>query len=147
MTEPSVYPYDIHHEDGWWIVAVPQLGLTTQARHLRDTDRMAKSIISLHLDISPDHVDVRRSNIVGLPQRVADAVEEANAARGRLSDAQETSGEATRRAAREMVRAGVPLRDAGYLLGLSHQRIAQLVAPGDARVERRGKKPTPARHQ
>ena len=64
---------------------------------------------------------------VGLPGSVAKDVRRAIEERGRLAAAQAASLSATKRAAAELVEIGVPLRDAGYLLGISHQRVAQLI--------------------
>jgi hypothetical protein len=94
---------------------------------------MAKSIIALHLDVDPASFDVSRSNIVGLPGTVAEDVQRAIEERGRLAVAQAASVSATTRAAAELVEIGVPLRDAGYLLGISHQRVAQLIDASRAR--------------
>jgi hypothetical protein len=88
---------------------------------------MAKSIIALHLDTDPTSFEVRRSNIIGLPGTVAEDVQRAIEERGRLVAAQAASVSATTKAAAELVEIGVPLRDAGYLLGISHQRVAQLL--------------------
>lgn len=127
MNERGTYWYEVRQEDGWWIVTVPDLGLTTQAKHLRDTDRMARSIISLHLDVPADSIEVLRSNLVGLPQPVADKVHRAVDARAMVAKVQSEANDATVDAARALVGAGVPLRDAGYLLGISHQRVAQIL--------------------
>ena len=43
------------------------------------------------------------------------------------------ASEATRRLARDLLARGLTLRETGQVLGLSHQRVAQLVATG--RVE------------
>ena len=123
----DVYEYEIHQEGRSWVVRISDLGLTTQARNLRETDRMAKSIIALHLDTAPTSFEVRRSNIIGLPGTVAEDVQRAIEERGRLVAAQAASVSATTKAAAELVEIGVPLRDAGYLLGISHQRVAQLL--------------------
>ncbi len=123
----DVYKYEIHQEGRSWVVRIPSLGLTTQARSLRETDRMAKSIIALHLDAEPTSFEVYRSNIIGLPGSVAADLNRAIEERGRLADAQAASARSTAKAAVELVEIGLPLRDAGYLLGISHQRVAQLL--------------------
>lgn len=123
----DVYEYEIHQEGRSWVVRIPSLGLTTQARNLRETDRMAKSIIALHLERDPTSFEVYRSNIIGLPGTVAQDLQRAIEERGRLAAAQAASVSATTKAATELVEIGVPLRDAGYLLGISHQRVAQLI--------------------
>jgi hypothetical protein len=88
---------------------------------------MAKSIIALHLESDPTTFEVYRSKIIGLPGTVAEDVQRAIEERGRLAAAQAASVSATTKAATELVEIGVPLRDAGYLLGISHQRVAQLI--------------------
>ncbi len=127
MSKVKLYEYDITQEDGLWVIHVPELDLVTQAEHLRDTDRMATSIIALHLNVSATTVLVRRSNIIGLPKGAAEAVSEAVEARGRWNAAQEVATEATLKAVHRLRDSGISLRDTGYLLGLSHQRVAQLL--------------------
>jgi hypothetical protein len=138
----DIYVYEIHQEGRSWVVRVPSLGLTTQARNLRETDRMARSIIALHLDADQGSFEVRRSNIIGLPGTVAKDVQRAIEERGRLASAQAASVSATTRAAAELVQIGIPLRDAGYLLGISHQRVAQLLETAPD-VDREGRAANP----
>ena len=128
MNTVSIYDYSIAQEDGLWVIHIPDLGLVTQAEHLRDTDRMATSIISLHLNVAPDSIVVKRSNIIGLPRGAAAAVSKAVEARGRWNLAQESATEETLKAVHRLRDCGVSLRDTGYLLGISHQRVAQLLA-------------------
>ena len=61
MSDQHVYEYEVSQEDGGWLVHVPELGLTAQARHLRETLGKARSIISLHLAVDPAEVFVWRS--------------------------------------------------------------------------------------
>jgi hypothetical protein len=88
---------------------------------------MATSIISLHLNVRPENVVVKRSNTIGLPKGVAEAVDAAVEARGRWNAAQNEAGVETLKAIHRLRENGVSLRDTGYLLGLSHQRVAQLL--------------------
>ena len=127
MSKVKLYEYDITQEDGLWVINIPELNLVTQAEHLRDTDRMAASIISLHLNVSPKTILVRRSNIIGLRKGAAEAVSEAVEARGRWNAAQDVATEVTLKAVHRLRECGISLRDTGYLLGLSHQRVAQLL--------------------
>lgn len=127
MNEVKIYDYDITQENELWLIRIPELSLATQAEHLRDTDRMAKSIVSLHLNVSPESVMVKRSNVIGMQQGVAEAVKAAVEARGRWNEAQDIAVAETLRAVHQLRESGVSLRDTGYLLGLSHQRVAQLL--------------------
>lgn len=127
MNERKTYCYEVAKEGEWWIVRVPELRLTTQAKHLRDTDRMARSVISLHLEVDPESFDVHRSDLVGLPGPVAEKVARAVDTRAHVAEVQADAGRATAEAVEALVGTGVPLRDAGYLLGISHQRVAQIL--------------------
>jgi predicted RNase H-like HicB family nuclease len=127
VSKVKIYEYSITQEDGLWVIHIPEPGLVTQAEHLRDTDRMATSIISLHLKVASDTIVVRRSNIIGLPKGAAEAISEAVEARGRWNAAQEVATEVTLKAVHQLRDCGISLRDTGYLLGLSHQRVAQLL--------------------
>lgn len=135
MSKIKIYDYDITQEDGLWIIHIPELGLVTQAEHLRDTDRMATSIIALHLNVSPKTILVSRSSIIGLPKGAAEAVADAVEARGRWNAAQETASEVTSKAVHRLRDCGISLRDTGYLLGLSHQRVAQLLDEANTKVK------------
>jgi hypothetical protein len=65
-----------------------------------------------------------------IPEPMREIVEEATAARSTAARAQETAARLTRQAARQLVEEGLTVRDAGVLLGVSHQRIAQLLQAG-----------------
>jgi len=88
---------------------------------------MARSIISLHLSVSPESVVVKRSNVIGMQHGVAEAVKAAVDARGRWNEAQDIAAAETLRAVHQLRDSRVSLRHTGYLLGLSHQRVAQLL--------------------
>src|ERR1017187_3144982 len=113
MSKVKVYEYNITQEDGLWVIHIPELELVTQAEHLRDTDRMATSIISLHLKVGSASILVRRSNIFGLPKGAAEAISKAVEARGRWNAAQEVATEVTLKAVHRLRDCGVSLRDTG----------------------------------
>jgi predicted RNase H-like HicB family nuclease len=65
---------------------------------------------------------------VHLPEDVRAEVDAARSARKRAVDEQARALDTTRRAARDLVDGlGLTVRDAGDLLGLSHQRVQQLL--------------------
>lgn len=132
MSARKLYRYEVRREDRWWLITIPELGLMTQARQLRDTDRMARSIIALHLDVDPDSFDVIREQAIGMPARTAALVTEAAEGRLRQERLAEDVAAASRKAALALIEDGVSLRDAGYLIGLSHQRVAQIAAEAAA---------------
>jgi predicted RNase H-like HicB family nuclease len=113
----------------WWALDVPDApGVHTQVKRLDQAESMARDAIGVVLDISPATFEVVVLPMIPEPMR--EIVEEATAARSTAAQAQETAARLTRQAARQLVEEGLTVRDAGVLLGVSHQRIAQLLQAG-----------------
>jgi predicted RNase H-like HicB family nuclease len=117
----------IAERDGaWWVISVPELpGVHSQARRLDRVEYMARDAISLMLEISGDSFDVEvRENHDPPTQEVIDdivAMREAVAAMRRDAAAK------AREAVMALHRSGYPQRDIGRMVGISHQRVAQLL--------------------
>lgn len=47
-----------HREGDWWVIEVPQLGQTTQARTAIDIDMMARDLIAIMRNVDPSEVQV-----------------------------------------------------------------------------------------
>ena len=111
----------------WWALDVPEVpGVHTQVRRLDQAEAMVRDAIAAVRDIPPDSFDVTIQP--HLPQEARALVDQAATARARAAAAQEDAGRLTREAARLLVeQQGLTVRDAGALLAMSHQRIAQLV--------------------
>ena len=113
---------------GWWALDVEGLsGGHTQVRRIDQAEAMARDAISGVLDIAPGSFEVVVAPEV--PAAVRTLVDQATTARSQAADAQEAAAQLTRDAARRLVQEGLSVRDAGALLGVSHQRVAQLVRP------------------
>lgn len=120
-------------EPGWWIIQVPELGVTTQARRLGDVERNAREAIAVWLDTVADSftVDV----VAKAPAEFAARLEEAKKLAAKAAaDQIEASRMASEAVSQFTETLGLTLREVGTLCGLSHQRIAQLA----------GKRHTPA---
>jgi predicted RNase H-like HicB family nuclease len=111
---------------GHWIVRVPGVnGGHTYGTSIRQALRRIREALLLWVDDPPDTAIVPTFQ---LPGRVCPIVRTAVAARDRAERAQEASRTATTDAARVLTDAGFSRRDAATLLGVSHQRIQQLLA-------------------
>ena len=128
-TAPAkAYRVEVVRSGEWWAITVPALvGVFSQAKRLDQVEDRAREAISLMLDVDEDDVgdlDV----VVTPPARVADlleTLEESVAA----ADEATRSAVAVRREIAELLRAeGLPMRDVGELIGVSHQRVSQLLA-------------------
>jgi ribosomal protein L12E/L44/L45/RPP1/RPP2 len=121
----KVYAATARREGRWWIISVPELDAVTQARNVREIDRMASGLVEALLDV--DEEEVKVDVVVELPASVAVAWREAN-------DLQARAEADSRRAAslrREVVSTLLgPERltqsETGALLGMSYQRVQQL---------------------
>ena len=89
---------------------------------------MARELVAVTLGVPLYEVDVEVSlraigRLTDLPERVKQIA--SDRAQARALDARAASG--SEELAKELVEAGVPLRDIGTVLGVSHQRVHQLV--------------------
>ena len=113
----------------WWALDVEGVvGAHTQVRRIDQADAIAREAIAGVLDVAPDSFALAVAPVV--PAAVRDMVAEATQARSQAAHAQEVAAQLMRVAARQLVEEGLTVRDAGELLGVSHQRIAQLVKSG-----------------
>lgn len=128
------YQVRIWHEDGWWLARVVTasdeadksvLNALTQARSLARIESMARDLIATILDASEDSFSVIFEYL--LPGESGDLVCQAKAAREWLDAAQNLWHERSASAARVLAEEGYSLRETAALLGLSHQRVDQIL--------------------
>src|SRR2546429_1808673 len=112
---------------GWWAIRIPEVrGAFSQARRLGEVERMVRDVVSLVLEVPPDSFDVRVE--VTLPEAAEQAVRRAAELRHEAQLAAASAGQAAVDAARLLVVVeGLTMREAGQLLGISHQRVAQIL--------------------
>jgi predicted RNase H-like HicB family nuclease len=117
---------------GAWIAWIPSVpGCHTYGRTLAAARRRIREALSLWV---PAASRARLDFDVRLPNDVRRVVAPLVTARRRASRAEQDAQATLDAAARALIKRGLSLRDAGELLGLSHQRIAQVVsAPGPRR--------------
>jgi hypothetical protein len=120
------YTVRARRSGGWWALDAEGIrGVHTQVRRIDQAEDMARDAIAGVLDVAPGSFEVT----VGpeMPDAVRAIVDQATTARSQAAQAQDTAAQLTREAARRLVGEGLTVRDAGALLGVSHQRIAQLM--------------------
>jgi hypothetical protein len=116
----------VAERDGsWWAIRVPELrGVYTQVRRLADVEAMARDAIALVLDVGPDTFDVLVKPV--LAGDAGGLVEQALAGRLEAERAARRASEQLRVAVDRLSASGLTVRDIAHILGLSHQRIAQV---------------------
>jgi hypothetical protein len=128
------YQVRVWHEDGWWLARVmaandgadaSPLNALTQARNLARIESMGRDLISTILDADGEAFDVQFE--YSLPGESGELVCQAKGARAWLEAAQDLWQERSATAARALADAGYSLRETAALLGLSHQRVDQIL--------------------
>ena len=121
------YRVQLERDDDAWLARVPSVpGCHTFGRSLDQARRRIREALSLWVDDAETAVltfDIR------LPRQLRQEVDRARSARDRSAEAQRVAADEVRRAAIDLTnRLGLSRRDAAELLGISHQRIQQLLS-------------------
>lgn len=111
---------------GWWAVTVPEVpGALTQSRRLDQVPEDAAEAIELMTGATPD--DYRLEVAWSVPGEAGKAAGDARRLRQEADDLAQRAGTATGEAVRTLRDAGFSYRDIGRMVGVSYQRVSQLV--------------------
>lgn len=111
----------------WWALEVPEVpGVFSQVRRLDQAEAMARDALATMLDVAPDSFGVKvEPALDDAAREVLDALARA---KKELARVQRDAALAAQRAAVVLTRDdGLSMRDAGEVMNLSHQRIAQIL--------------------
>lgn len=103
----------------WLVNVVGEPGAHTFGRSLAEAKRNAIEVVALWFELEPDQFEVDWSLRLG---DIAGPVKKAKAAIARAEEDRSRRDQAVR----TLIEAGVSYRDVAELLGLSHQRVAQI---------------------
>lgn len=109
--------------DGWWVAqCVEDPGLMTQARRLDQIPDMIRDAAELFDEFNGKDLDIVLEVIgdIGAESR------QVRAARAEAEEAQQRALELSREFVRQLSSQGLSYRDAGQLLGVSHQYAQKL---------------------
>lgn len=122
------YQVEVVRSGTWWSITVPALnGVFSQAKRLDQVEAMAREAIALMLDV--EETDVGKIEVeVTPPAKVADLLEALKVSVATADAATEAATRARRQAATLLREEGLPMRDVGKLIGVSHQRVSQILA-------------------
>lgn len=127
MANKETHRITVEREPGYWTIRVPDISeVVTQARRLSEVKRNAQEAIAVWLDKGVDEVEVAMDLVV--PSAVQSALNEAKQLQQEASEKLERAGQATSEAARWLTKElGMTLREAAEILGVSFQRVGQLL--------------------
>jgi len=122
------YEATFQSSDGQWLVDVPAIpGCHTYGRSLAEARRNLRDALGLWVE-SADTAEIDETFM--MPDEGWDVIGLASVARASAETAERLKQEATAQAARTLTRhIGLSVRDAAVLLGISHQRVHQLIGP------------------
>lgn len=110
----------------WVLQCAEHPGAISQTRRLREAGRLMAEAISFVAGANPEEVEIDLVPV--LPEPLAARVAAARRSALELAAAQRSAAAASRRAARELVAAGLSGADTARVLGVSAQRVSQLLA-------------------
>jgi hypothetical protein len=110
------------------MVRIPTIGGLTQARRLDEAASEATDFIVLDQDVTPSSVEVDITSIVVGGHEFVGEIRSVGNSREAAKRAEADAMAKTRRLARELADARVPVRDIGEALGVSYQRAHQLIS-------------------
>lgn len=114
---------------GWWALEAPEVGAVSQARRLDQVADEMREAIAFLADVPEESVEV---DVVPLiPDDAREAMEHAAKLREDMQRANREAAQESRRAAHVLAKAKFPVRDIGRVMGISHQRAAQLAKSPD----------------
>ena len=118
----------IAERDGtWWVITVPEVdGIFTQSRRLDRVEYMARDAISLMLEVPADSFDVEVVENHDPPTQ--EVIDDILSIREAVAAMRRETADRTRNAVLALHDSGYPQRDIGRMVGISHQRVAQLLA-------------------
>lgn len=111
----------------YWLIHVAEIDQWTQARNLTEAEAMAKDLIAVCLDTPSESFEVELT--ISLPETVQRHLARAADRRSAAANAQSEAAGEYRAAAGQLKANGLTVRDIGTALGISHQRVQQLLAP------------------
>jgi hypothetical protein len=103
----------------------PQKHVVTQVPRLTRVEPMVREAVALLLEVPPDSFDIEVD--IRLPGSVRELIDRTAELRHEAQLAAEAVTRAAADAARALLDLGLTMREAGQVLGLSHQRVLQLV--------------------
>jgi len=111
--------------EGVWLVRIKGVdGCQTYGRTLRQAEDRIREALAAWVDREPETLIIAPQ----LPQDVALLANEVSQARNAAEQAGADAQRATVEAVRRLTKMGLSRRDAADLLGISHQRVQQLLA-------------------
>ena len=127
MSAVKTYEIKVYRDGKWWMVEIPEIDGLTQARRLSEVEDMARSYIAVDQDVAPSEIQLRNPQVIVSGEDLRATMRDIFKFRKAARLAEEKAAALMVETARRLADRQVPLRDIGEVLGVSHQRVHQLV--------------------
>lgn len=125
VAQVTTYDVEAERDDHGWILTVPKVpGAVSHVRRLADAPTWIGEAIAFVTGEDQASVDVQVTPLVGGVEQEA---VEARRATHAAAQAQEAAASLSRKAARDLIAAGLSGADTAFVLGVSPQRVSQLI--------------------
>jgi len=128
VAQVTTYRVIATQEERFWLLSVPELDVVTQARTLDRAEATVRDLIAVWLDVPAD------SFAVEVEPRLNDEwtklLRETRDARTTADKASARASEMLRTSVTTLHDAGLSEREVGSLVGISYQRVQQVLAKG-----------------
>jgi predicted RNase H-like HicB family nuclease len=121
----AVYERDFEN-DVWLVHAKGINGCQTYGRSLRQAMHRIQEALAVWLDCDPDEIALSSE----FPTKLSSAISEVARSRAAAERAETRARDVTAETVRKLTEMGLSRRDAAELVGISHQRVQQLLASG-----------------
>ena len=132
----KTYEIRVYRDGKWWMIEIPGIDGLTQARRLSEVEDMARSYIAVDQDVVPSEIELRNPHVIVSGEDLGAAMRDIFEFRRAARVAEEKAAALMVETARRLATQQVPLRDIGEVLGVSHQRVHQLVQEINAKAEK-----------
>jgi predicted RNase H-like HicB family nuclease len=124
-TKPYVAVYERDPESDAWLVHIKTIpGCHTYGRTLRQAEARIREALAAWLDRDPNGLEIASE----WPAELENVATSVSQARREAAASAQAAGAATAKAAKQLDRMGLSRRDTAAVLGISHQRVQQLLA-------------------
>ncbi|MFI5735710.1 hypothetical protein ACIA49_36705 [Kribbella sp. NPDC051587] len=127
MQATKTYDATARREGRWWMVEIPDLNGVTEARRLDQVEQAAREYIAVTADLPLSQVAVTFSAIEAAGHDLLDAKALVEDLRAQARKLETLVADFSRELAASLTTADIPVRDVSNVLGVSHQRVSQLV--------------------
>ena len=123
----KTYRVDVVRDEGWWIMhaRIPRTIIYSQAKRVDDVEPMIRDAIAGVLDVDSESFAIELTFV--LDSDVLDQVARAREASLEAAEVQERASRESRAAVQALRKEGLTLKEAGFFLGVTPQRVAQLL--------------------